>query len=77
VRTGRADEAKEVIAVSKRRYEWDEFEIELLQVKSGDSAAWGIPSFCNVDVNAWQEWNDVVIRVEEKTFLPIAMQKRV
>ena len=37
---------------------------------------WGIPSFWNVDVNAWQEGNDVIVRMEEKAFLPIATQKR-
>jgi hypothetical protein len=77
MRAGRADEAKKVVAVSKRGYERDEFEIVLLEVKPGDGAVWGIPSFWNVDVNTWQEWNNVVIRVEEKAFLPIATQQRV
>jgi len=77
MRAGRADEAKKVVAVSKRGYERDEFEIVLLEVKPGDGAVWGIPPFCNININTWQEWDNVVIRVEEKAFLPIATQKRV
>ena len=73
---GRADEAKEVVTVSKRGDEGDEFEIELLEVTPSDSAMWGIPSFCNVNVHAWQEGDDVVVRVEEKAFLPMVTQKR-